>query len=100
MADLMSLTYVRLFDFSVWALVAICLLPSAIRFFTKKRGHCDDYRTALFFVALWVAGNYAVRLAGETSIYTLQALNALAAALAVYVLILVRQGSRQNDRCE
>jgi hypothetical protein len=96
----MSLMYSRLFDISLWALVALCLFPAVVRSFTKRYRHCDDYRTALFFTALWIVGNYMVRLMGETSIYTLHGLNALAAGLAVYVLILVRQGPRQNDGCE
>jgi hypothetical protein len=92
----MILFYSRLFDLSLWAIVALCFLPAAVRSFSKRIRPCDEYRAALFFTALWVVGNYMIRLAGETSMYVLTGLNAVAAALAVYLLILVRQGLVQN----
>lgn len=89
--------FMRVLDLSIWALCALCLLPAVVRTFTTKRQLCDDHKAAMFFIALWMVGNYGVRLLdARPSLLALYGLNAIAAGIGVLILILVRQGRPAN----
>lgn len=90
--------FLRLLDLSIWALCALCLLPALVRSFTTKRQLCDDHKAAMFFIALWMVGNYGLRLLeSPPPMLALYGLNAIAAGIGVLILILIRQGRVDND---
>lgn len=91
-ADDTVLLAFRMFDIALWILVTICLVPAFFRTFTTGARPCDDLRTAMFFVGVWITGNYMIRLTGNETPSVLAGLNAMAAAAAIFVLIIIRQG--------
>ncbi len=88
----MTIFYLRLIGLALWTVAALALLPSAVRFIRGVFLEADECRTVFFFTALWFVGNLARWLIAPDETNVLVALNALAIALAIYVLMLVRQG--------
>lgn len=88
----MTLFYLRLIGLGLWACAAVVLLPSVLRYARGAYTEADECRTAFFFTSLLFVGNLGRWVLAPDDTSVLVALNALTAALAVYVLILVRQG--------
>ena len=77
----------------LWIVVLVSYGSSALRYIRGPYNLLDSYRTAMFFMAaLWVGG--LGRLIFMPSAEQVRmAILALSCALAVYLLVLARQGS-------
>jgi hypothetical protein len=85
-----SIAYVSLV---LWALAALSFSPSAWRYIRGPYNLVDSYRTAIFFMALlWVGGLGRLVFMPDAENVRLAVL-AFSCVVAVYLLILARQGS-------
>jgi hypothetical protein len=77
----------------LWIVAAAMLAPSATRYITGRFNLVDAYRTALFFAsALWVGGlGRLIFLPHAEDVRV--AILAMSCALAVYLIVLARQGA-------
>jgi hypothetical protein len=76
----------------LWAITAVCFAPSAWRY-SRQYNLLDAYRTGMFFMAaLWVGGLGRLLFLPQAESVRL-AILAMSCALAIYLLILARQGA-------
>lgn len=86
----MAVAYVSL---ALWATVMLSFAPSAWRYIRGQFNLIDAYRTGMFFMAaLWVGGLGRLIFMPQAEDVRL-AILAMSCALAVYLLILARQGA-------
>ena len=78
---------------TLWAIVLVSFAPAAWRYIRGKFNLIDAYRTGMFFMAaLWVGGLGRL-LFIPTAEGVRLAILAMSCALAVYLLVLARQGA-------
>jgi purine-cytosine permease-like protein len=76
----------------LWGITALCFAPSAWRY-TRYYNLIDAYRTGMFFMAaLWVGGLGRLLFLPNAENVRL-AILAMSCALAIYLIILARQGA-------
>lgn len=86
---MLTVAYISL---TLWAAVAIGFAPSAWRY-ARSYNLVDAYRTAIFFMALlWVGGLGRLIFLPHSEDVRL-AILAMSCALAIYLLVLARQGA-------
>jgi hypothetical protein len=78
---------------ALWTAALVSFGPSAIRYMRGRYNLVDSYRTGMFFMAmLWVGGlGRLIFLPAAEEVRG--AILAMSCALAVYLLILARQGA-------
>jgi hypothetical protein len=86
------LFYMRVACLVLWCGAAVVLAPSFLRYVRGTFSATDEYRAAFFFTALLFIGSLGRWLIAPNDTQLFTGLYALTGALAVYVLILVRQG--------
>lgn len=85
--------YLRVVCLILWIAAALALVPSSLRYIRGREfTDLDEYRTAFFFTALLFIGSLGRWLLMPDNETLFSGLYAMTAALAVYVLMLTRQG--------
>ena len=90
-----TLFWTRVLCIVLWLAVAIALFPSFVNYLKGQYTETGELWAALFMTASLFVVSYASRIIVHEELHALIALNAFTAALAVFVLILVRQGARK-----
>jgi hypothetical protein len=88
----MNLLYLRLACLVLWVAAGIALSPSFARYVRGAFSPADEWKAGFFFVALIFIGGIIRWLAAPDDTLVFAGIYAAIAALAVHVLILVRQG--------
>jgi tellurite resistance protein TehA-like permease len=86
----MTVAYISL---GLWFVAAVSFAPSALRYIRGPYNLVDAYRTGIFFMAvLWTGGLGRLIFIPQAEDVRI-AILAMSCALAVYLLILARQGA-------
>jgi len=84
---------IAIVSLALWVAVMIGFAPSAFRYIRGRYNLVDSYRTAIFFMAaLWAGGLGRLVFIPEAEEVRFAVL-AMSCALAVYLLVLGRQGA-------
>lgn len=88
-----SANVVAYVSLALWLVTAISFAPSAWRYLRGPYNLLDSYRCGMFFMAaLWVGGLSRLIFAPDAETIRI-AILAMSCALALYLLILARQGA-------
>lgn len=87
------MSYLALGSFAIWLIVLFAFAPSAYRYIRGRYNLIDSYRTGFFFFGfIWVGGMGRLIFFPEAEEIRTVIL-ALSIGVAVYLLVLARQGA-------